>query len=281
MSTEKYQVLETITAVSRLIMLVFKPLGTKIAIREHKIVLCDKSEGTYFYTKYAQGLNRYFNGDSRDDIYVLNSVIYNFIEWYIVPYKDKNHKLYDGMIKMAQYLCIGLKKLQKTYDTGIIVLTLQYYITVLMAVINDTYYNGMIFISKPNQNAFLDETDSFDDNENDDDDEVCYSTIFDIDKFKNFWTIDELLNLCDQFNNCFKSHNNSVVEDSKDTDSIDEDSNSDIVDKEKTKIPYILPIPRKKNSPIVIGHLAGIKKILDTMDRKFTGILNQSIKGTK
>ena len=47
MSTDKHQVLETITAVSRLISLAFKKSGTKIAIRDHRVILCDPTNDKF------------------------------------------------------------------------------------------------------------------------------------------------------------------------------------------------------------------------------------------
>jgi hypothetical protein len=207
MSVDKHQILETITAVSRIITLAFKPNGTKIAIRDHKVVLCEceneiKSDG-YFVMgvniqKFSQGLDRFRFGDSRDDIYILNHVICNFIEWYVIPHKSDDRELYRGLINMAKYLCVSLQNLQKIYGHGNVVLTLQYYILVLNAVIDDIFYPEMLYMIS----GINDRNDRY--NSQDEPQNLMYSTIFDIDKFKNFWSREELISLCSQFENCFR-----------------------------------------------------------------------------
>lgn len=306
MFTDKHQILETITSISRIITLTFKPDKTKIAIRDHNVVLCDPDICKYYGIKFAQGIDRYINGDSREDIYILNHVICNFIEWYVLPYKEKDMEIYKGLINMAKYLCVGLKKLQQTYETGNVVGALQYYIIVLMAVIEDRYSPDLLYNSgKSNRLSFLD-----DENEND----MIYSTIFDIEKFRSFWTKNELKSLCDQFNKCFRNPDekdnivfyendkhqnqkyisnsdnemsidgseisNSKNEQTKNEQTIDTISN-DTVDKNDNRNSFILPKPRSKNNAIVKGHLVGIGEILDTMDKRFTAMLNQSVKGSK
>lgn len=298
MSSDKHQILEPITAVSRLITLVFKKNNTKIAIREHNIVLCEPNTDAYYGIKFAQGLDRYWNGDSREDIYILNHVICNFIEWYILPYKKKEIKIYNGLINMAKFLCVALKKLQKTYKTGTVVLSLQYYINVLTSVIEDRFYPELLYIiTRRNRKSFLDEyrLDSLDEEE-----PLLYSTIFDIDKFRVFWNKDELQSLCEQFNRCFrlpnekdmtlfsdKDNDNDNVKNNINNDTINEisekdnefDNESASYNKQISKA-FILPIPRNKKNAIVSGHLVGIANILDTMDKRFRTMLNQSVKGT-
>lgn len=199
MSSDKHQILEPITTVSRLITLAFKPKNTKIAIRDHKVVLCEPtSEGYYGFT-IPQGIGRYWNGDSREDIYVLNHVLCNFIEWYIIPHRERDPDIYRGMIKMAKYLRVGLKELQKTYKTGNAVCTIQYYIILLTSVIEGWFYSALLY------NPTSSERKSFLDDDDLESDSIIYSTIFDVQKFKTFWTKDELRSLCSQFDNCFRS----------------------------------------------------------------------------
>lgn len=315
MSTDKHQILETITAVSRLITLAFKPYKTKIAIRDHNVVICEPANETYYGIKFAQGIDRYLNGDSREDIYILNHVISNFIEWYILPYKGKDAEIYEGLINMAKYLCVGLKKLQRTYGTGTVVGTLQYYVIVLTAVIEDRFYPELLYSnSASSRKSFLDE-------DKNDEDVLMYSTIFDVDKFRTFWTRDELKSICDQFDKCFrlphekdtiifkprengsKSREKVSDKDNDDHCSVDDElfainvmGGDDGGDKEDDKEDdkesdsgetikeiskkFVLPLPRSKNNAIVKGHLVGIANILDTMDKRFRTMLNQSVKGT-
>lgn len=348
MSADKQQILETITAVSRLITLAFKPKGTKISIRDHNIVLCEPKADTYYGIKIPQSVDRYWNGDSRDDIYILNPVICNFIEWYIIPYKKKDTEIYKGLINMAKYLRVGLRDLQSTYKSGTAVGTLQYYIIVLTAVIEDKFYPDMLY------NAISSGRKSFLDEDNDESSDMIYSTIFDVDKFKTFWSREELKSLCSQFEKCFKipgevdnvvfkasdleldedditarlseqsqgsasghretstdithdAHGITVTSSgpnvSAQSESLSKEDNLlldldfvpdpliKVVKKEsKTKINdsrgserfsgmKAWPVPKSLGNVIVQGHLVGIANILNIMDKKFTAMLNQSVKG--
>jgi hypothetical protein len=327
MSSDKNQLLEPITAVARLITLAFEPKGTKLAIRDHNVVLCKPSADTYYGIKIPQSVDRYINGDSRDDIYVLNHVICNFIEWYIIPYSKKQNdqtdrKLYKGLINMVMYLCVGLKELQSTYKLGTAVGTLQYYINVLLAVANNTFQPDMLY------NPSITELSSFLDSPVDAH-SVMYSTIFDIDKFKCFWSREELTSLCDQFDQCFIKHDKddkyvfqsddelnsdscqSVdgiydqmnkfgiedMNDSKESESITNNGGEVTSHKKKNHSHghshghnhghnhscqvtiKTLPVPKSQKNAILQGDLVGIAKILSIMDRKFTNMLNNSVKG--
>lgn len=264
--TEKHQILETITAVARLITLVFKPHNTKISIREHNVVLCEPKYDKYYGINFSQGIQRYLHGDSREDIYILNHVIINFIEWYIIPYKTKDKVIYNGLLNMAKYLCIAFKKLQSIYKTGNVVGTLQYYIIILTSVIDDTFNSELLYTNTTSsRNSFLDD--------NKLDDELIYSTIFDIEKFRNFWTRDELYSICVQFEKCFKQPDE---DDYTLFTNIDAKQNVEQIENNINT----LPVPRCKHNAIVSGHLVGISNILDTMDKKFRIMLNQSVKGS-
>lgn len=205
MSTDKYQILETITAISKLILLGFKPKGTKIAIRGHVVVLCEPNVPSYYgFIKIPQGIDRALNSDSREDLYVINPVICHFIEWYIIPYKNKkeDQKLYRGLINMAKYLRVGLRELQNVYMVGTTVLTIQHYINILTAVIENSFSTDMLY--KPSEMNANGSKNAYPDSLLDDDEVLFHSTIFDVTKFKNFWTRDELQSLCDQFDSCFR-----------------------------------------------------------------------------
>ena len=276
MSIDKQQILETITSVSRLITLAFKPKGTKIAIRDHNVVLCEPKSDIYYGLKIPQGIDRYWNGDSRDDIYILNHVICNFIEWYILPYKREDTDIYKGLINMAKYLRVGLKDLQNTYRSGTAVGTLQYYIIALTAVIEDKFYPEILYnASASGRKSFLDE-------DNDSDDNLIYSTIFDVDKFKNFWTRDELRSLCSQFEKCFRCPDepDNVIFKENEIDSDDRNLiRNDIDNNHLQRHSKSWPLPKSLNNVIVQGHLVGISTILSIMDKRFTTMLNQSVKG--
>jgi len=301
MSTDKQQILETVTAVSKLITLSFKPVGTKIAIRDHRLTLCDpqpevKQSYLNLNARFGQSIERYWHGDSREDVYVLNHVIVNLIEWYIIPFKNRNPDVYRGMLDMARFLCVGLKRLQQTYGEGNVVLTLQYYINLLSAVVEDRYYPQMLYTSTISEmHSFLDD--------DVDGDQLQYSTIFDIDKIRNFWTVEELKSICDQFRKCFKeadqSEQNIFSGDTEIIDLLEDDNqsvgtatiesnqerrdshNSHNVRNQRPPAMIPFPVPRNRNNALVGGHLVGISNVLETMDRRFTAMLEKSVKGSK
>lgn len=202
---DKQQILETITTVSKLISLSFKPVGTKISIRDHKLILCDTNKtDTYFTIPFSQQIDRIFNKDSREDIYVLNHVIVNFIQWYLIPYKSNNSPIYKDLLEMTKYLCVGLKRLQLTYKKGNVVGTLQYYINVLTAVIEDKFCSTMLYIYEDDSPQDTIEKGESKDNE-EDENELEYSTFLDIEKIKNFWSDKEIHQIFEQFNKCFRN----------------------------------------------------------------------------
>lgn len=302
-TTDKHQILEPITAVSRLITLAFKPKNTKIAIRDHNIVLCEPKTDNYLGIKIPipQSVDRYWNGDSREDIYILNHVICNFIEWYIIPYRSSDPSMFKGLINMAKYLRVALKDLQMTYRTGNVVGTLQYYINVLTALIDNTFHIDMLYNPlSSGRYSFLDEN-------NEDPQNPIYSTIFDVQKLKSFWTREELQSLCNQFDQCFKLpedpdtvifRDNNVDDTPISHTDINDDANcseDNYVDfdndqtqrRQKPQSSYIKntsykswPVPRSQTNVIVQGHLVAISNILNMMDKRFTAMLNQSVKGT-
>lgn len=215
MSADKNQILEPITAVARLTTLIFKPKGTKIAIRDHNVVLCEPQSDTYYGIKIPQGIDRYWNGDSREDVYVLNHVFCNFILWYIIPSKTEDPELYKQLINLSRYLRVSLRELQKTYKTGTTVGTLQYYIIVLSAIIDDTFYEDMLYNHQSSQRiSFLDANPG-------NPDDLVYSTIFDVSKIKTFWTRDELFSLCELFSQCFREANETETIVFKSNDRLD------------------------------------------------------------
>jgi hypothetical protein len=291
MEDYKHQILEPLTSISRIISLSFYPIGTKIAIRNHKIILCEPDKKKpYFNNTILQGFDRFINRDSRKDIYVLNHVINNFIEWYVVDYKQKYHsksdiqddesEVYPHLINLIKYLIVGLKRLQQTYKTGNVVYTLQYYILILISIVNDTFDESILYSHEEKES-------SYDILDMDEHDKLKYSTIFDREKLKTFWNATNIKSLCIQFEECF-INKFITLDDIKDTTSnqqIDFDNTSiKSLPSEYTlnKILGIeLPIPKNKNNAIVKGTLVGINSILSTMDSKFTHIIEKSVKGTK
>jgi HD superfamily phosphohydrolase len=166
---------------------------------------------------------------------MLNNVLHNFIDWYVMVYKENDNKIYNRLLKMILYLIIGLKRLQKTYKKGNIVYVLQYYINVLQSIFDDKYDDKMLF--RP-----------FDEEEYD---ETKYSTIFDTNKLRNFWSSKDIISISNQLNKCF---------------SFDDEKNE--------------CYPINENNSIIKGTLVGIDAIMENMDDKFKKIIYKSVKGS-
>jgi hypothetical protein len=163
MMGSKKQPLDPICALCRISLLNFKGVNTKIGIGEHAVNLQDPT--------VLQGMLRSYYGDRKDDIYELFYLVTHLIAWFLVPVvtkkdipdpqheghrrkgkgengeaaeslvdrqdrQDRQDKTQDDRFvsdlrKMVRYMCMGLEKLQNTYKTGNVVLTIQYYINLL------------------------------------------------------------------------------------------------------------------------------------------------------
>ena len=190
----KNQILEPIATLSKIIMLCFKQSGSKISIRDHTIVICDVSRNYFGIKLIPQGIDRYLNSDSRNDLYVLNHVMHNFINWYVIPYKE-NKRLYNDLRNLAKYACVGFKKLQETYKDGNVVTTLQYYILILMSIANETFHHDMLYSGLLcSKVSYLDE--NYTENEKNN---LVYSTILNVSRITSgIWEEDELHKICEK-----------------------------------------------------------------------------------
>jgi hypothetical protein len=128
--SSKKQPIDPICALCRISLLNFKGINTKIGINGHAINIQDS--GT------IQSIMRIYNGDGKEDLFELFYVVTHLIAWFLVPIgKDTNHSLKvderfkSDLSKMIKYMCIGLRKLQSTYQYGNVVLAIQYYINLL------------------------------------------------------------------------------------------------------------------------------------------------------
>ena len=119
MSKKEPQILEAITAMGRIATLAFYPKGSKIAIRNHNVVICPPTKENHIYGvipgNFVQGIDRYWNSDSRNDLHILQQVFKNFIDLYVIPCQENDVKTYRNLINLAKYACVGLMKLQNTY----------------------------------------------------------------------------------------------------------------------------------------------------------------------
>jgi hypothetical protein len=130
--TDKYQILEPLSSMVELALLNFSKEEPKIVIKNHGINL-DTPNDRYI----PQSISRFFGGDSKEDIFVLNSMIVNYIKWFII---DNHNDKFDIYKDIALCAVSGMRKLQHTYKTGNVVLALQYYIVLIMKAISDCEY---------------------------------------------------------------------------------------------------------------------------------------------
>jgi hypothetical protein len=142
MSTTKR--LEPFMTLCRIATLAFSPIGTKIAIRNNALILCEPLYAYGILGVFKQSIDRTYNGDSRDDLFVLNSVIIEFNEKYILYYKSQNKEIYLKLINLVKYACVGLLLLKKTYGENLTSIAIHSYITGLISIINDDFHEGIL-----------------------------------------------------------------------------------------------------------------------------------------
>ena len=91
-SENKNIILEPISCIFRMILLKYKPSGTKISIYNNSI--------NYNEPNYFQGMIRSYNGDKRDDLHNLYNPFLKSFEWYSVDdeiYRFFYEKCKDGL----------------------------------------------------------------------------------------------------------------------------------------------------------------------------------------
>ena len=96
-------ILEPLQVMITLAILGFCPLGTKININNNMLNLHKPT--------MAQGLWRWWEGDSKDDLYYLFHAIRRYYKWY----KDEDNEIYNYILSLAKN---GIKNLIKTYRTA-------------------------------------------------------------------------------------------------------------------------------------------------------------------
>ncbi len=191
-TNNKRQLLDPIGSICHIVSLSFKPLNTKIGINNHAIIIQESNP--------LQWLDRYWNGDNRENISLLYNIIVRVIEWYIMPLSGKykvevmeefsdeveRKKFWVCLEKMCTFLCVAFDKLQHTYHTGPIptnvVTTIQYYINLIKDSIEGRHSNDRLpkcIHESENQN-FLD-----------------------YDKIKLLWNAKKLEQICDLYEKCF------------------------------------------------------------------------------
>ena len=114
--SSKQLLLEPLCCILRLVILSYKPEGTKISIIDNSISFQDYS--------YYQGFIRSFQGDNREDLHILYHPIIKSLEWYTHD-SDIFAHIYKRSIQ-------GLESLIKTYEhKTTIIYTLSHYIEIL------------------------------------------------------------------------------------------------------------------------------------------------------
>ena len=195
----KKQLLDPIGTMCHIVSLAFKPLNTKIGINNHAVII---QESNYF-----QFIDRYWNGDNRENISLLYNIVIRIIEWYIVPLSDKyKNKIefeidptgFDNLTeddkllfwkcleKMIAFCCMAFEKLQYTYYSGPIptnvVLATQFFINTLRDSLSGTY-------SRKNLPRCMVEGEN--------------RNFIDYDKIKLLWSGTKLQKIIDLYEKCF------------------------------------------------------------------------------
>ena len=94
-------ILEPLQVMLTLAMLSFCPVGTKIYISKNVLYVHEPS--------MLQGVYRWLDGNSKDDLYYLFHAIRRYYKWY----KTIDSKVYELILKLAKE---GIKKLISTYQ---------------------------------------------------------------------------------------------------------------------------------------------------------------------
>ena len=95
-------ILEPMQVMIQLALLSFCPLGTKLSIRKN-IIYLDRPT-------YTQGVTRWLNQDSKNDLHFLYNVLRRYYKWYK---KDSTNKIYSYIFELGKR---GVGKLIQTYE---------------------------------------------------------------------------------------------------------------------------------------------------------------------
>ena len=206
--TSKQQILEPISSMVKIALLNFSGKNTKLIIRDHGIYIDDPSDSVLCF---QQSFIRFAYGDSKEDIYVLNSMIINYLDWYMINGNPDDYKIFRDI---ALFACNGIKKIQETYKSGNVVLSIQYYINLISRVVEDldkTFENY-----PPHKKSNKLSNSSCDDsykNINIDKLKIYVPektdetiSIVDTSKVQSIWTIDDVRLLYKEINDCFENY---------------------------------------------------------------------------
>lgn len=96
-------ILEPLQVMITLGIIGFCPIGTKVNISQNTLYIHEPS--------LLQGAWRWFEGDSKDDLYYLFHAIRRYYKWY----KNKDNEIYDYVLDLAK---AGIKNLILTYQSA-------------------------------------------------------------------------------------------------------------------------------------------------------------------
>jgi hypothetical protein len=117
-------ILEPLQALLQLSLLGFSPVGSKLTIKDNLLYIQQPG--------ISQGIIRFFNDDTKEDLYYLFNVFRRYVVYYKHIYSDSRHKpLYELLIELSKR---GLDKLIMTYtntDRINVLHTLQMYKVIL------------------------------------------------------------------------------------------------------------------------------------------------------
>jgi len=100
-SKEKHDmILEPLQVMVQLALLSFSPIGTKISINNNILTLQ--------FPTISQGIKRWYNGDSKNDLYYLFHAVRRFYKWYY----NQNTILFTFILTLAKK---GIESLINTY----------------------------------------------------------------------------------------------------------------------------------------------------------------------
>lgn len=212
----KKQLLDPIGTLCKLVGLNFSKNKTKIKIHNHVLTLDQPTD--------TQGVARWWNGDGKDNVSELYNVIVCVIRWYLVKNKGSglrssrsntmasstssiklshtpksNFELLADcpeFIKMINYLCDSLAKLQETYmeNFGNVVLSIQFYINILQDAIYGRFNESLL----PACVLAAEEE---------------HDNLLDYDKIKNIWDTGKIKRICDLYDSCFTVSNDTKIKD--------------------------------------------------------------------
>ena len=115
-------ILEPFCCILRIILLEYKPNGTKISIQNNSI--------QYYDPSFYQGFLRSFYGDNREDIHNLYAPILKGFDWFSVTDSKMNRYFFERLIT-------GLEKLKSVYQENTIIHhSISHYITMVRDLID-------------------------------------------------------------------------------------------------------------------------------------------------